>query len=227
MTASCWARLRPADMARWWRPSPTPASWACRCWWPCWGAQRRRPGHRDHHGGHGDHHLAVHRAVAAGRRRHARRGGARCSNALKGMLSNPMPWSILLGALASALQLRAARPGGKDRGHAGRRRLAGGAVHHRRGAGALADEPARRTPPCRCATTCRWPLIKLLVHPLLVLAGGRAAIALGCRWTVCADGDGAAGGAAQRQQCVAAGRALWRHNGRIARIILVSTARRS
>ena len=28
--------------ARWWPPFPTPASWACRCWWRCWA--RRRPG---------------------------------------------------------------------------------------------------------------------------------------------------------------------------------------
>jgi malonate transporter len=25
-----------APLARWWRPFPTPASWACRCWWRCW-----------------------------------------------------------------------------------------------------------------------------------------------------------------------------------------------
>ena len=65
--------------------------------------------------------------------------------ALKGMLFNPLPWAILLGARGLGREPGAARPGAQDGGPAGRRRVAGGAVHHRRGAGALADAggPAR------------------------------------------------------------------------------------
>jgi predicted permease len=45
--------------------------------------------------------------------------------ALRGMLSNPMPWSIRWGP-GIGPGVRAARPGGQDRGHAGGRCLAGG-----------------------------------------------------------------------------------------------------
>jgi malonate transporter len=100
------------------------------------------------------HHLAVHCAVAAGRRRRARHGGGGREKRAAGMRVNPLPWSILLGALASCCHL-AARAGDQDRGHAGRRRLAGGAVHHRRGAGA--PQPgSMRTRARRWPTTCRW-----------------------------------------------------------------------
>jgi malonate transporter len=88
----------------------------------------------------------------------------RCKSAFKGMATNPMPWSIALGALASALQFQLPGPV-ENRGHAGRRRLARGAVHHRRRAGALANEPARTGAGARLRA---HGLAKLLVHPLLV-----------------------------------------------------------
>jgi malonate transporter len=67
------------------------------------GRAKRGPGHRHHRGGHGHHQLAVHCACRAWTAR-APTAWAWRSSAFKGMATNPMPWSIALGALASALQ---------------------------------------------------------------------------------------------------------------------------
>ncbi|WP_397533917.1 AEC family transporter [Roseateles sp.] len=96
--------------------------------------------------------------------------------ALRGALSNPLPWSIALGALASALQLRL--PGPVD---SVVKMLADaatpvalftiGAVLWRAG-----QHAHTRTP---VALFLPVALIKLFVHPLLVFALGAAAHAMG------------------------------------------------
>lgn len=127
--------------------------------------------------------------------------------ALRGMATNPMPWAIALGAVASALQWTL--PGPLDQTVA---MLAGaaspvalftiGAVLARSQMNQHDRVPPRDYVPVALA--------KLFVHPLLVWGaghgdrGGRAAHA------VRAHGAGAGGGAAQCQQRVAAGRALRR-----------------
>jgi malonate transporter len=106
-------------------------------------------------------------------------------NALKGMLVNPLPWSILLGALASLFSLRAAGPGAQDGGPVGGRGLAGGAVHDRRGAGALADACGAARPPRRAAD--RLPAggrdQAAACTPCWCCWWARRRLRLGCRWT--------------------------------------------
>ena len=144
-----------------------------------------------------------------------RGGGASAAqaakNALKGVAANPMPWSILLGAVVSALQLELPKPLTATVGL-----LADaaspvalftiGAVLARSQMLAKEDKSHH----------VHWQeyvpvaLIKLFLHPLLVLLVGVSAISFGVRHRqVCFDRAGAAGRAAQCQQCVAAGRALW------------------
>ena len=117
----------------------------------------------------------------------ARRKAAR--QALRGIVQNPMPWAILLGGAGVGRAPRAAGAGRAHRRDAGRCRLAGGPVHHRRRAGALGDAGARaprqrarrRRDGQRLAAAAQAPLadvlrvaaIKLLLHPLLVY-GARA-----------------------------------------------------
>jgi predicted permease len=104
--------------------------------------------------------------------------GARAAlkRALKGALSNPLPWSIALGALVSITQLQLPGPLNKLLGM-----LADsaspvalftiGAVLWRSG-----QHAAHRTP---VADYLPVALIKLFIHPLLVLALGASAHALG------------------------------------------------
>ena len=110
------------------------------------------------HGGRpGDHLVAVHRAVAPRQRRRAGQRARLARRAARHARANPMPWAIALGALASGAGLVLPEPLMQTIAPAGRRRLAGGAVYDRRGAGALAAAggASRR----RCATWCRsrWP----------------------------------------------------------------------
>ena len=105
--------------------------------------------------------------------------------------------------------------GGANHRAAGRCRLAGGAVHDRRGAGALAVRARRRenTGPCRARDFVPVALAKLLVHPLLVWGAGSGAMALGLplgRFALTVMVLVAA--LASRQQRVAAGRALRRRH---------------
>ena len=102
------------------------------------------------------------------------------ANALKGVAVNPMPWSIVLGALSSGLQLAPVKPVAQTIGL-----LADsaspvalftiGAVLARSQFVAAAEEhqpmPLRDFVPVS--------VFKLLVHPLLVWGAGRTAIALG------------------------------------------------
>jgi hypothetical protein len=133
-------------------------------------------------------------------------------NALKGMLVNPLPWSILLGALASFFTFELPGPVLKTVGLLADAAspvalfTIGAVLARSQMRAALHDHPA-------------VPLIDYLpggghqaaAAPLAGAAGGRDGdCAWGAAGPVCAHGDGADRGAAQRQQCVAAGRALWR-----------------
>ena len=100
------------------------------------------------------------------------------ANALRGMLGNPMPWAILLGVLASAVQLELPKPVGQTL-----KLLADaaspvalftiGAVLAR---SQMLVADAR---PLSARDYLSVAAIKLLVHPLLVLLVGSAAIQLG------------------------------------------------
>ena len=128
---------------------------------------------------------------------------AALGKALRGMLSNPMPWAIVLGALASAFGVVLWAPVAQT-------------------VGLLADAASPVAlftigavlARSQMTSADRTPLVdyvpvalkKLVLHPLLVLVIGKAAIDLG----VPLDGylahrAGAGGGAAQREQRIGAG----------------------
>ena len=147
-------------------------------------------------------------------------------NALKGVLVNPMPWAILLGTLASALGLVLPRPVAQTLGL-----LADaaspvalftiGAVLAR--SQMITSSGAARPIPLRDFVPVA--LIKLILHPLLLLLVGAGAIHLG----VPLDGFAltvlvlvAALPSASNVSMLA--ERFGADNGRIARIILVSTA---
>jgi len=101
--------------------------------------------------------------------------------ALRGMFMNPLPWSILLGAVTSALQFQLFGP--IDRTVTMLADAASPAALFTIGAvlarSALA---ARRMPDhglARVGDVLPVVVIKLLLHPLLVWVAARAAIALG------------------------------------------------
>jgi len=142
--------------------------------------------------------------------------------ALRGMLANPMPWSIALGALASALQWQL--PGPVDRTLA---MLAGaaspvalftiGAVLARSQMNAHEAVAPRDYVPIA--------LVKLLLHPLLVWLACQAAMAAGvvmAPLTVTALVLVAALPSASNVSLLT--ERFGAHGGRVARIILVSTA---
>ena len=147
-------------------------------------------------------------------------------NALKGVAANPMPWSILLGALVSAMQWEFPKPVVTTLGM-----LADaaspvalftiGAVLARSQMLALHDK----------AHEVHWQeyvpvaLIKLFLHPLLVLLVGSAAISLGVpidKFALLVLVLLAALPSASNVSLLA--ERFGADNGRIARIILVSTA---
>jgi len=143
-------------------------------------------------------------------------------NALKGVAANPMPWSIVLGGVSSALGLSLWKPVDQT-------------------IGLLADSAspvalftigavlARSQMQSRAATPLAdyvpIALIKLIVHPLLVLAVGVAAIDLGVpldRFALTVIVLVAALPSASNVAMLA--ERFDADNGRVARIILVSTA---
>ena len=152
--------------------------------------------------------------------------GRAVQNALKGVAANPLPWSILLGAAFSALQLALPRPLAQTVGL-----LADaaspvalftiGAVLARSqmltDAGHAHHVPWQEYVPVAA--------IKLFVHPLLVLLVGTLAIHLGLplqRFSLTALVLLAALPSASNVSLLA--ERYGADNGRIARIILVSTA---
>lgn len=142
--------------------------------------------------------------------------------ALRGMATNPMPWSIALGAVASALQWRLPGPLDQTVGM-----LAGaaspvalftiGAVLARSQMNQHDRVPVRDYVPVALA--------KLFVHPLLVWLAGHGAIAAGVPLTPFAHTTLALVAALPSASNVSLlAERFGAHNGRIARIILVSTA---
>jgi predicted permease len=101
--------------------------------------------------------------------------------AMRGMFVNPLPWSILLGALASALRLRL--PGPIDRTVAMLADAASPSALFTIGAVLARSAQLSRAMPgqglARVGDVLPVVLVKLLLHPLLVYAVARGAMALG------------------------------------------------
>ena len=148
------------------------------------------------------------------------------TKALRGVATNPMPWAILLGALASALQLRLPGPMAQTLGL-----LADaaspvalftiGAVLAR---SRLLAARGHQTPP-RYRDYLPVAALKLFLHPVLVLLVGAAAIRLGVpleRPAFVVMVLVAALPSASNVSLLA--ERFGADNGRIARIILVTTA---
>ncbi|MEP7328702.1 MAG: AEC family transporter [Betaproteobacteria bacterium] len=143
-------------------------------------------------------------------------------HALKGVAANPMPWSILLGALASAMGLVLWTPIKETIGL-----LADSAspVALFTIGAVLARSQMESTNPTPLVDYVPVALIKLVVHPLLVLGVGIAAIELGVpleRFALTVIVLVAALPSASNVAMLA--ERFGADNGRIARIILVSTA---
>jgi predicted permease len=148
------------------------------------------------------------------------------ANALKGVASNPLPWSILLGALSSAVNLKLPQPVLQTVGL-----LADaaspvalftiGAVLARSQILAASNKHA----PIALRDYVPVAAIKLLLHPLLVLLMGAAAIALGLPLSPFARNVMVLAAALPSASNVALlAERFGADNGRIARIILLSTA---
>ncbi len=147
-------------------------------------------------------------------------------NALKGVLVNPMPWAILLGAVASAVQLELPRPVFQTVGLLADSAspvalfTIGAVLARSRMLVATAGAPAL---PLRDYLPVA--LIKLVLHPVLVLLVGVGAIQIGVpldRFALTVIVLVAALPSASNVSLLA--ERFGANNGRIARIILVSTA---
>ncbi len=143
-------------------------------------------------------------------------------NAFKGMLANPMPWSIALGGMASAMGW--VLPGPVDQTVA---MLAGAASPVALFTIGAVLARSQRNSHERVAARDYMPiaLAKLMVHPLLVFAVGKAAMALGLPLTqnalvvlVLLAALPSASNVSLLTERYGA------HSGRVARIILVSTS---
>ena len=147
-------------------------------------------------------------------------------NALKGMLFNPMPWAIVLGGLASALSFTLPKPLMQTVGLLAdaaspvalftigavlaRSQMLASASHH---------------PPILLRDVLPVAAIKLLLHPLLVLAVGSGLVALGLPlspFALTVMVLAAALPSASNVSLLA--ERFGADNGRIARIILLSTS---
>ena len=142
--------------------------------------------------------------------------------AFRGMATNPMPWSIALGALASALQFTL--PGPLDQTVAMLADAASPVALFTIGA-VLARSQLNEHEQVQARDYVPIALAKLLLHPLLVWCVGQGAMALGVPlspfgFTVLVLL--AALPSASNVSLLA--ERFGAHNGRIARIILVSTA---
>ena len=143
-------------------------------------------------------------------------------NSLKGMLSNPMPWSIALGGLASAMGW--VLPGPVDKTVAMLAGAASPVALFTIGA-VLARSQMNSSERISAADYVPIALAKLIIHPLLVWGVGLAAIALGMplqHETLVVLVLLAAMPSASNVSLLT--ERYGAHSGRIARIILVSTA---
>jgi malonate transporter and related proteins len=116
--------------------------------------------------------------IALSRLDNAGAGGARTAlkNAMKGMAANPMPWSIVLGVAASAIGF--SLPGPVDHTIALLANAASPVALFTIGA-VLARAPAAGASTLSVADYVPVALFKLILHPVLVLLAGGAAIQLG------------------------------------------------
>lgn len=146
--------------------------------------------------------------------------------ALKGMLVNPLPWAILLGALASALGL--SLPGPLEKTVNLMADAASPVALFTIGAVLARSQmlsARHKHPPIPLADYVPMAAIKLLLHPVLVLLAGGLAIRLGLplqRFALTVMVLVAALPSASNVSLLA--ERFGADNGRIARIILVSTA---
>lgn len=141
--------------------------------------------------------------------------------ALRGVVSNPMPWAILGGALASALQFTLPAPLEKT---VWLLADAASPVALFTIGAVLARSQMQANHPMPWSDYLPVALMKLLLHPMLVLAVGSAAIQLGVpleRFALTVMVLIAALPSASNVSLLA--ERLGADNGRIARIILVST----
>ncbi len=147
-------------------------------------------------------------------------------NALRGVLVNPMPWAILLGALASYAEVRL--PGPVDQTVGLLADAASPVALFTIGAVLARSQmlqPAEGAHPLPLRDYVPVAVIKLVVHPLLVLLVGVSAIQLGMpldRFALIVIVLVAALPSASNVSLLA--ERFGANNGRIARIILVSTA---
>jgi malonate transporter len=149
-------------------------------------------------------------------------GAAALRNALSGMLRNPMPWAILLGALASGIGLQLPGPLARTIGLLAD--AASPVALFTIGA-VLARSQMNASGPTPLADVVPVAMAKLLLHPLLVFGLGHAAIAAGAPLThsaltvlvllACLPSASNVAMLAER---------FGADTGRVARIILVSTA---
>ena len=161
--------------------------------------------------------------IALSRLDAADKHGARTAlrNALKGMLSNPMPWAIAIGALSSLLGLTPIQPVMQTIGLLAD--AASPVALFTIGA-VLARSQMTSSDPTPLAEYVPVALKKLILHPLLVLLIGSAAIALGVpldKFSLTVIVLVAALPSASNVSLLA--EKFGANNGRIARIILVST----
>lgn len=147
-------------------------------------------------------------------------------NALKGVLTNPMPWSILLGALTSVLGWQLPGPPGKvvgmlaDAASPVALFTIGAVLARSQMLAAAGHKPAPRLDDYLPVA-----LLKLFLHPLLVLLIGAGLIRLGLplgRFALVVIVLVAALPSASNVSLLA--ERFGADNGRVARIILVSTA---
>ena len=141
--------------------------------------------------------------------------------ALRGVAANPMPWAILLGALASAVQFRLPGPVEKT---AWLLADAASPVALFTIGAVLARSQIQSSHPMPVSDYLPVALMKLLLHPLLVLAVGTAARQLGVSldpFALTVMVLVAALPSASNVSLLA--ERLGGDNGRIARIILVTT----
>jgi malonate transporter and related proteins len=125
--------------------------------------------------------------------------------ALKGVAANPMPWAILLGALASYLQFSLPAPVEKT---VWLLADAASPVALFTIGAVLARSQIQSSHPMPLSDYLPVALMKLVLHPLLVLVVGTGGHAgRGAAGPICPHGDGAGRRAAQRQQRLTAGRA--------------------
>jgi malonate transporter and related proteins len=143
-------------------------------------------------------------------------------NAFKGMLSNPMPWAIATGAASSLLGLEPVKPVMQTIGLLAD--AASPVALFSIGA-VLARSQMTSTDPTPLADYVPVAMKKLVLHPLLVLLVGSSAISLGVpldRFSLTVIVLVAALPSASNVSLLA--ERFGANNGRIARIILVSTA---